>query len=164
MYEGYNARNGHDETDDSYTVINCLPHDVYIATPAGLVALPSQEPPELLYRPASSDSVNVSVPGDSRIKVSLDSHEGMIVFGSSNVPPIQANTIYLVSIFALEQFPDRHDFVIANTWPIPDDDKREVNHVLVGITRDPFAVVGVKGLEDLPDYYDDEDTEDSQNG
>lgn len=158
MSEGNHSRNSHWNSDD-YTVINCLPHDVYIATPAGLVALPRLEAPELLYRPAASDNITVEVPGESRIKINLDAHHGMIVFGSSNVPPVQDNTVYLVSIFTLEQFPDRQDFAIANTWPIPDEDHRKVNHVLVGVTRDPFFVVGVKGLDELPDFLEEDDDE-----
>lgn len=158
MFQGEDSRESNWGSED-YTVINCLPHDVYIATPSGLVALPSQAPPELLYRSAASDSLTIAVPGDSRMKINIDAHKGMVVFGSSNVPPVRANTIYLVSIFTLEQFPDRSDFAIANTWPVPDEERKTVNHVLVGVTREPFLVVGVKGLEDMPDYYDDEDSE-----
>lgn len=148
--------------DVDVEIINCLPHDIFLATPAGLVALPTMGCPTLLYRPAETGTVTVSVPGEERVKVTLDSHEGIVVFGSADVPPVEKNRLYLVSLAALEQFPDRGDFVLANTWPVPEspEDGQAVVHVLVGISRKPFEVVGVKGLEDIPDYLIPDEPED----
>lgn len=144
-------------------IVNCLPYEVFLATPAGLVSLPRTRSPELLARPADSGSVTALVPGEERIKVTLDTYEGIIVFGSSNVPPVISNTVYLVSLATREQFPDRDDFVIANTWTIPETPEpgQTVMHVLLGYTRKPFEVVGVRGIDDMPDFFlsdsDDDD-------
>jgi len=154
-------RDSRESWDADIEIINCLPHDIFLATPAGLVKLPRTSSPALLYRPAEIGSITVKVPGEERIKVSLDSHDGIIVFGSADVPPVQDNTLYLVSLAVLEQFPDREDFVIANTWPVPEapEDGQIVVHVLVGVSRSPFEVVGVKGLDDIPDFLLPEDEE-----
>ncbi len=136
-------------------IVNCLPHEVYLATPSGLVPLPRINSPELLARPADAGQATALVPGDERIKVSLDTYDGLIVFGSSNVPKIQKNTVYLVSLATLNQFPDRQDFAIANTWPIPETPEpgQTSVHVLVGYTRRPFEVVGFRGLDDASEFF-----------
>lgn len=160
MHQGLDPHESDSHLED-IRVVNCLPHDIYLATPAGLVPLERADTPELLYRPADDATLTIQVPGDSRLKVNLDANKGMIVFGSSNVPPVTANTIYLVSLFVMEQFPDRSDFVIANTWPVPDannEDPRKAAHVLVGVTRAPFTVMGYRGLDDLPDFMDEDST------
>jgi hypothetical protein len=148
-----------------YRLVNCLEHDIYINTHAGLVSLPRISRPELLHAPGDSITIHLEVPGDKHLSSEVEYYDGITVFGASNVPPVLESVLYIVPLPTLLQFPEREDFVIANLWEVGAINYTEYSsdpemvHILNGITRSPFHITGVKGMEDLSNtsFLDDAD-------
>lgn len=153
-----------------YRLVNCLEHEIYINTHAGLVSLPRLARPELLHAPGESETIQLEVPGDKHLSSEIDYYSGITVFGASNVPPVVDGFLYIVPLPTLFLFPDREDFVIATLWEVgafKDNDfhSPEMVHILSGITRTPFNITSVKGIEDISNtsFLDDaDDLEDEQ--
>jgi hypothetical protein len=138
-----------------YHLVNCLEHDIYINTHAGLVSLPRLARPELLHSPGESEIISLGVPGDKHLSSEVECYSGIVVYGATNVPPVLDGMIYIVPLPTLFQFPEREDFMIANLWEIGSSNYIEgtefveLVHILNGITRAPFNVTSVKGMEDI---------------
>lgn len=153
-----------------YRLVNCLDHEIYINTHAGLVSLPRLPRPELLHAPGEYETINLEVPGDKHLSSEIEYYSGVTVFGASNVPPVSEGNLYIVPLPTLFLFPDREDFVIATLWEVgsfKEDDFRnpEIVHILSGITRAPFNITSIRGLEDISNtsFLDDaDDLEDEQ--
>ena len=153
-----------------YRLVNCLDHEIYINTHAGLVSLPRLPRPELLHAPGESETLQLEVPGDKYMASEIDYYTGITVFGASNVPPVSEGFLYIVPLPTLYLFPDREDFVIATLWEVgafKEDQfhSAEVVHILSGITITPFNITSVKGIEDISNtsFLDDaDDLEDEQ--
>jgi hypothetical protein len=148
-----------------YRLVNCLEHDIYINTHAGLVSLPQLARPELLHAPGESEKLSLGVPGDKHLSSEVDYYNGIIVFGANNVPPVLDGIIYIVPLSTLFQFPDREDFVIANLWEVGSfnysegSEHSEMVHILNGVTRSPFNITSVKGIEEITNtaFFDEID-------
>lgn len=152
-------------SSQNYRLVNCLEHNIYINTHAGLVSLPRLARPELLHAPGESNTLQLEVPGDKHLSSEVEYYTGITVFGAANVPAVIDNVIYIVPLPTLLQFPEREDFVIANLWEVGAINYTEysadpeVVHILNGITREPFNITGVKGMEDISNtsFLDDAD-------
>jgi hypothetical protein len=155
-----------------YRLVNCLEHEIYINTHSGLVSLPRLSRPELLHAPGASYTLTLEVPGDKYLSSEVEYYEGITVFGATNVPPVTDSILYIVPLATLLQFPEREDFVIANLWEVGAlnyteySSQPEMVHILNGVTRAPFNITGVKGIEDISntsflDNADDTDNESS---
>ncbi len=149
---------------NNYRLVNCLEHEIYINTHSGLVSLPRIPRPELLHAPGESETLNLEVPGDKHMSSEVDLYSGITVFGASNVPPVIENCLYIVPLPTLFLFPDRNDFVIATLWEVgafrdSAASNPEMVHILSGITRAPFNITSVKGIEDISNtsFLDDAD-------
>lgn len=151
-----------------YRLVNCLEHDVYINTHEGLVSLPRLARPELLHAPGESEQLSLGVPGDKHLSSEVEYYNGIVVFGATNVPPVLEGILYIVPLTTLLQFPDREDFVIANLWEVGSfnysegSENSEMVHILNGITRSPFNVTSVKGIEEITNtsFFEEIDDED----